>query len=229
MARRRPRPRPRRGHRRRRSRGTPTRCSASSWRSWPEWSSSTSRGPPGSRVGGRTYRSSRSARGAWANRALDGWRPLLEQMVQRDRRPRAVAPGVGRRGGPDGLQALLGQFASTMGPIMLGLQFGSAAGHLARQALGQYPLVVPWPKCDELLVVPENVAGVRRGLEPAEDATLLWVCAHELTVQLVLDRPHIAARPQRAPRGRGRRVDGGPAGHRRPAVRAPAAPSRCSS
>jgi putative hydrolase len=144
---------------------------------------------------GRPYTFVPVDRGAWANRALDGWRPLLERMVG----VAGDAPLAPIEGGPDddpsdGLQALLGQFASTMGPIMLGLQFGSAAGHLARQALGQYALIVPWPRSNELLVVPENIAAFAADWSLAEDATVLWVCAHELTVQLVLDRPHIAAR-----------------------------------
>ncbi|MGH8997157.1 MAG: zinc-dependent metalloprotease [Acidimicrobiales bacterium] len=143
---------------------------------------------------GRAYSFVPVGRGAWANRALDGWRPLLEQMVDSMADLPAPPAQPGGEEVPDGLQALLGQFASTMGPIMLGMQFGSAAGHLARHALGQYALVVPWPKSNELLVVPENVATFATDWSLPEDATLLWVCAHELTVQLVLDRPHIASR-----------------------------------
>ncbi len=134
-------------------------------------------------------------RGAWADRALEGWKPWLERMVAAiEVTPAPPMDAFGTDDLPDGIQALLGQFASTMGPIILGLQFGSAAGHLARQALGQYALIVPWPSSDELLVVPENVAAFAADWSLDEDATLLWVCAHELTVQLVLDRPHVAQR-----------------------------------
>ena len=77
---------------------------------------------------------------------------------------------------------------------MLGLQIGSAIGHLARQTLGQYALLVPWPQSGELLVVPENVSAFAEDWSLDQDSTVLWVCAHELTVQLLLDRPHIAAR-----------------------------------
>jgi putative hydrolase len=144
---------------------------------------------------GRSYSFVPVGRGAWANRALDGWRPLLERMVAViEAAPPPPVDGSLDAEGVEGLQALLGQFASTMGPIMLGLQFGSAAGHLARQALGQYALVVPWPRSNELMVVPENVAAFAADWSLPEDATLLWVCAHELTVQLVLDRPHVSAR-----------------------------------
>ncbi len=143
----------------------------------------------------RTYTFVPVGRGAWANRALDGWRPWLERMVAAiEAAPRPPMEGLGTEDAPEGLQALLGQFASTMGPIMVGLQFGSAIGHLARQALGQYALIVPWPSSSELLVVPDNVAAFAADWSLDEDATLLWVCAHELTVQLVLDRPHVAER-----------------------------------
>jgi putative hydrolase len=146
-------------------------------------------------TGERAYVFVPASRGAWANRALDAWRPLLEHMTELAGQATPVVPGgFGDEDVPDGLQALLGQFASTMGPIMLGLQFGSAVGHLAKQALGQYALIVPWPRSNELLVVPENVAAFAEDWSLAEDATLLWVCAHELTVQLVLDRPGIAER-----------------------------------
>jgi putative hydrolase len=144
---------------------------------------------------GQSYSFVPVGRGAWANRALDGWRPLLERMVAViEAAPPPPVDGSLDAEGVEGIQALLGQFASTMGPIMLGLQFGSAAGHLARQALGQYALVVPWPRSNELMVVPENVAAFAADWSLPEDATLLWVCAHELTVQLVLDRPHVSAR-----------------------------------
>ena len=32
---------------------------------------------------------------------------------------------------------LFTRIAATMGPVLLGMQFGSAAGHLAQRALGQ--------------------------------------------------------------------------------------------
>lgn len=147
-------------------------------------------------VTAQRYRFLPVTRGQWAAKALDAWRPLFDGMV----RTMGETP-VGQLGGlvadeeiPEGLGALLGQFASTMGPIMLGLQIGSATGHLARQTLGQYPLLVPWPRTGELVVVPENVSAFAADWSLDEDSTLLWVCAHELTVQLVLDRPHIVPR-----------------------------------
>ncbi len=102
--------------------------------------------------------------------------------------------GLGGLGGSDGLEALLGQLANTMGPVLVGMQFGSAAGHLARHTLGQYALPIPWPRSGELLVVPENIAQFAADWSLPPDETRLWVCIHELTAHAVLSRPHVAAR-----------------------------------
>ncbi|MHB1584691.1 MAG: zinc-dependent metalloprotease, partial [Acidimicrobiales bacterium] len=93
-----------------------------------------------------------------------------------------------------GLGALLGRFAATMGPVLLGMQFGSAAGHLARRALGQYAVPVPWPASEELLVVPENIGAFADDWSLPHDETELWVCVRELTTHAVLTRPHVGAR-----------------------------------
>lgn len=132
-------------------------------------------------------------RGTWAVRALEAWRPVLQRMVDAQARAEAGAalpedPEV------DGLEAFLGQFTSTMGPIMLGLQFGSSAGHLAQRALGQYALPLPWPPSSELLVVPENVKGFAADWSLDEDAVRLWVCVRELSMHAMVSRPAIAAR-----------------------------------
>ena len=132
-------------------------------------------------------------RGAWAVRALEAWRPVLQRMVD--------AQSRGEAGGAlpddpeiDGLEAFLGQFTSTMGPIMLGLQFGSSAGHLAQRALGQYALPLPWPASPELLVVPENVKGFATDWSLDLDAVRLWVCVRELAMHAMVSRPHVASR-----------------------------------
>jgi len=104
--------------------------------------------------------------------------------------------GLGGLGEGDdgGLGELLGRFAVTMGPVLLGMQFGSAAGHLAQRALGQYALPLPWPPGDELVVVPENIDRFAADWSLPVDETRLWVCVHELTSHAVLGLPHVAAR-----------------------------------
>lgn len=143
-------------------------------------------------------------RGAWALRVLDAWQPLVEKLVAGQRSAPSLPPGLlGSEPGDDlvagggldaGMADMLGRFAATLGPLLTGLQFGSAAGHLAQRALGQYTLPLPWPPSDELVVVPENIAAFARDWSLPEDQTRLWVCIHELTAHAVLSRPHVAKR-----------------------------------
>ena len=73
------------------------------------------------------------------------YRPTLQLMVEAQQQGAAAVPpdhgpGRARRPMSGGLGGLLSQFALTLGPVLLGMQFGSAAGHLARRAFGQYAL-----------------------------------------------------------------------------------------
>ncbi|MDA8310093.1 MAG: zinc-dependent metalloprotease [Actinomycetota bacterium] len=129
--------------------------------------------------------------GTWALRALEAWAPTLGRMVEAQRA--APAPPVPFEDASD-VEALLARFASTLGPVLIGMQFGSAAGHLARRALGQYALPLPWPTSAEVLVVPDNVHRFAEEWSLPEDETRLWVCLQELTAHAVLGRPHVAAR-----------------------------------
>ncbi len=109
-------------------------------------------------------------RGDWTARALESWRPILSAMMPPAGAPPAAgpAPGAIHRGGPGeedptgGLAGLIGQWATAIGPMFFGLQVGSVVGHLAQRTLGQYPLAIPWAVSDELLLVPANIAALRR-------------------------------------------------------------------
>ena len=131
-------------------------------------------------------------RGAWAQKALDAWEPILGKMVQAQRD--APAPPPVPFEGEGGVEELLARFATTLGPVLVGMQFGSAAGHLAQRALGQYALPLPWPPSAEVLVVPENVTRFANDWSLPDDETRLWVCLRELTAHAVLSRPHVADR-----------------------------------
>ena len=141
-------------------------------------------------------------RGDWTARALESWRSVLLAMAAP---PPAgieppVAPGVALgldRMGNDptgGMAAMLGQMASTMGPMFFGLQVGSVVGHLAQRTLGQYPLALPWAPADELLLVTANIAEFASDWSLPEEEALLWVCARELASNSVLSRPSVRAR-----------------------------------
>jgi putative hydrolase len=89
------------------------------------------------------------------------------------------------------LGGLLSQFALTLGPVLLGMQFGSAAGHLARRAFGQYALPLPWPESSTLLLVPSNVATFAEDWSLPLQEVQLWVCVRELTMHAVVTRPGV--------------------------------------
>jgi putative hydrolase len=100
-------------------------------------------------------------------------------------------------GGPGpgvGPADLVTRWMSTMGPILTGLQLGSAVGHLARGTFGQYELPIPRPSTTSLLVVPANVEAFARDWSLPADEVRLWVCLRDMTINAILNRPHVADR-----------------------------------
>lgn len=137
-------------------------------------------------------------RGDWTVRALESWRPILAELATP---PAAPAPSVetGESLDPSldptgGMAAMLGQWASAIGPMFFGLQVGSVVGHLSQRTLGQYPLALPWAPSDELLLVTSNIAEFASDWSLPEEEALLWVCARELATHSVLSRPDVRAR-----------------------------------
>jgi putative hydrolase len=78
--------------------------------------------------------------------------------------------------------------------MMMALQVGSAAGHLAARALGQYEVPLAPAKDDEILVVSSNLSKTAEDWSLASDDLSLWLSAHELAHHAVLSRPHVARR-----------------------------------
>jgi putative hydrolase len=133
--------------------------------------------------------------GQWSYRALTAYRPTLQLMVDAQQQGAAAVPPTMDLGELDdisgGLGGLLSQFALTLGPVLLGMQFGSAAGHLARRAFGQYALPLPWPESNTLLLVPTNVATFAEDWSLPLQEVQLWVCLRELTMHAVMTRPGV--------------------------------------
>jgi putative hydrolase len=149
---------------------------------------------PTSGSGGVSFEAVRP--GQWSFRVLDAYRPVLKSMVEAQQQGAAAVPSSLDLSelDPDssgGLSGLLGQFALTLGPVFLGMQFGSAAGHLARRAFGQYALPLPWPESSTLLLVPGNVGRFAEDWSLPLQEVQLWVCLRELTMHAVLTRPGV--------------------------------------
>jgi putative hydrolase len=134
--------------------------------------------------------------GQWSFRLLEAYRPILKSMVEAQQQGASAVPSMDlteldAEGGA-GLQGLLSQFALTLGPVFLGMQFGSAAGHLARRAFGQYALPLPWPpETNALLLVPGNVARFAEDWSLPLQEVQLWICLRELSMHAVMTRPGV--------------------------------------
>lgn len=134
--------------------------------------------------------------GQWSFRVLEAYRPTLQLMVDAQQQGAAGTSSASLDLDPlddptEGLGGLLSQFALTLGPVLLGMQFGSAAGHLARTAFGQYALPLPWPETNNLVLVPSNVAQFAEDWSLPLQEVQLWVCVREMTMHAVVTRPGV--------------------------------------
>ncbi len=139
-------------------------------------------------------------RGAWANRTLDDYRPLLEKLAASlgaADTADAAEPGdeldLGL-GAEDQFTAMLGPMLQAMQPMMVAMTAGSMVGHMARRSFGQYDLPIPRRASDELLILVPNLEafGAEWSLPP--DDLRLWICLHEIAHHAVLGVPHVRAR-----------------------------------
>jgi putative hydrolase len=115
------------------------------------------------------------SRGVWAQRTLDAYRPLFNEL----------ATSLGKRptadeGDADPMMAMMAGLSQMMGPSMMGMAVGSMVGRMAARTFGQYDL--PIPRNDNtLLVVPANIDGFANDWSLPVDEMRLWVLAQELT------------------------------------------------
>lgn len=140
---------------------------------------------------GSTGRAEVGNRAQWADRTIDDYGPLFEQLGG------SLAAGMQAPidvPDDDPMAAMLAGLGQMMGPMMSSMTTGSLVGHLARRSLGGYDLPVPRPPEKPLLVLLRNVDefGARWSLDA--DDLRLWVCLHEMTHQLVFSVPHVRDR-----------------------------------
>ncbi len=133
------------------------------------------------------------SRSEWAWHTLDAWRPLFETLAKAIHPASPDAPPPTVEDHP-GFAQLMGSLGQVMGPTLLGLQVGSALGHLARRAMGPYVLPIPRPRSDELGLVASNISSFANDWSLPVDDVRLWVCLSELTHHSVLGRPHVRRR-----------------------------------
>lgn len=142
-------------------------------------------------------------RADWAARTLSGWQPLLDSLASAlSRSPSAEAgqdqatvdPEALEGAGMAGMAGLLGSLGDVMGPVLLGLQFGSSIGHLARRAMGQYALPIPREPSNEVLVVPDNINAFATDWSLPADEVRLYVCLDQLAHHAVVTQTHVRGR-----------------------------------
>ena len=139
-------------------------------------------------------------RGAWAQRTLEDYRPLLEKLAASLGATDAAAAGepgdeldLGL-GGEDQFTAMLGPMLQAMQPMMVAMTAGSMVGHMARRSFGQYDLPIPRRPSDELLILVPNLDAFGSEWSLPGDDLRLWICLHEIAHHAVLGVPHVRAR-----------------------------------
>jgi uncharacterized protein (DUF2342 family) len=113
--------------------------------------------------------------------ALEQWRPLMAPMLE--------APAVDLTGMIDpAISATLGQLASTIGPLFVGFQLGSVAGHFSERAWSLAALALPRDNQSRLVVV-NNVARFAEEWSLDPDATTTFALAREIVASVILSQP----------------------------------------
>ncbi len=133
--------------------------------------------------------------GAWANRTLDDYRPLFNELAT------ALNPGESTTASPDALRgdssdpfgALFANLTGMIAPMTMGMTIGSMVGLLARRALGQYDLPLPRPASlqpiagresavREFLLVPATIDTFAREWNLDVREVRMWTMIRELVI-----------------------------------------------
>jgi uncharacterized protein (DUF2342 family) len=113
--------------------------------------------------------------------ALEQWRPLVTPMIE------APAPDLSDIVDPS-VSATLGQLASTIGPLFVGFQLGSVAGHFSERAWSLAALALPRENQSRQFVV-NNVAHFADEWSLDRDATTAFALAREIVASVILSQP----------------------------------------
>lgn len=111
-------------------------------------------------------------RPGWIRANVDGFRVVLEPLVEKLAQQRSATPGGG--------------VATAVGSRVTGMQVGSLLAYMASRVLGQYELFLP-PDPDgtapagRLTLVAPNIVHAERELDVDPSDFRLWVCLHEET------------------------------------------------
>ncbi len=133
------------------------------------------------------------SRSQFASSTLDQWTPRVATLVSAQ--TSTPFSGDALDGAvPKELEAFMGQMLQAMGPVLVGLQVGSACGHLAKEAFGPHDVPLPSGASDSILLVGPNVQqfAIDWSIEPS--AAQILALAREIIATRLFSTPHIAAR-----------------------------------
>jgi putative hydrolase len=137
-------------------------------------------------VGGRPAELVCVTPGQWAQKTLEAYRPLMNDLATSLGRQAAIDDAEAA----DPMVAMMQGIGQLLGPSMLGMALGSMVGQLATRAFGQYDLPIP-RSGHEMLVVPRTVDAFAEEWSLGVDELRLWVCLQELTGHAVLNVAHL--------------------------------------
>jgi coenzyme F420 biosynthesis associated uncharacterized protein len=112
-------------------------------------------------------------RAAWVEANADGFRTVMDPLVDRLRVARDA------REGTDGSAAR--GLVDAVGSRVTGLQVGALLGYLSSRVLGQYELFTPPGATPRLLLVAPNLVAAEQAMGVDPHDFRLWVCIHEET------------------------------------------------
>jgi putative hydrolase len=130
---------------------------------------------------------------SFAQRQFAQWKDLIAPLV-------TMAPPLTKNEisehGDAGMSTLMAGLATTIGPSLVGMQYGSAAGHLAERALGASAVVLPWTP-SSLVVIPDNVAAYAADWSLPLEGAQIFALARECVTFGLLSLDHIGAEIRR--------------------------------
>lgn len=112
--------------------------------------------------------------------ALAQWRPLIAPIVAN---PPTLGEELDLNANP-----MMSQLAATLGPLFIGFQMGSVAGHFSERAWSLAVLPLPREDHQRLLVV-NNLANFAEAWSLERDEVYVFALAQEFVASLVLTQP----------------------------------------
>lgn len=85
------------------------------------------------------------------------------------------------------------QMSAMLGPFLSGMNVGSCVGHLAKETLATFDLVIPRHR-NTIAVVSDNLITFAHDWNLNLDELILWVCLNQITLSVLISRSHIATR-----------------------------------